>query len=362
LAQAVLPRFLRESGQDGAAPVPDQSVVELMIQAAFWASLRREEGYDPKTSLAYLSPAHAPKALRFAHSMRLDTDALTKVAPAVERPGIHLGVWDNGNGLEVWGTTRELPAFCFVVEVGSPGLLVIKHSRSEEAGKYVNVAVLEGDRIKVLSENAANIPDCPGVVSSLFGFSNTTPKPGLSKLLVRVATSMREHARGGSLLVVPSQSSAWKESMIPPIKYELSPPYSELRELLAGAEKQKQERMWQESIRRSVAMVAGLTAVDGATVISDQYDVLAFGAKITRRDGCPRAEQLMVTEPIAGARPEIANPATLGGTRHLSAAQFVQDQKDSLALVASQDGRFTIFAWSPCEGMVQAHRVEALLL
>ena len=150
--------------------------------------------------------------------------------------------------------------------------------------------------------------------------------------------------------------------MIPPIKYELSPPYSELRELLAGAEKQKQERMWQESIRRSVAMVAGLTAVDGATVISDQYDVLAFGAKITRRDGCPRAEQLMVTEPIAGARPEIANPATLGGTRHLSAAQFVQDQKDSLALVASQDGRFTIFAWSPCEGMVHAHRVEALLL
>jgi hypothetical protein len=55
-------------------------------------------------------------------------------------------------------------------------------------------------------------------------------------------------------------------------------------------------------------------------------------------------------------------PALLGGTRHLSAAQFVQDQRDSIALVASQDGRFTIFAWSPCEDMVHAHRVEALLL
>jgi hypothetical protein len=33
-----------------------------------------------------------------------------------------------------------------------------------------------------------------------------------------------------------------------------------------------------------------------------------------------------------------------------------------VALVASQDGRFTIFAWSPCESMVHAHRVEALLL
>lgn len=52
----------------------------------------------------------------------------------------------------------------------------------------------------------------------------------------------------------------------------------------------------------------------------------------------------------------------LGGTRHLSAAQFVHDQHDAVAMVASQDGRFTIFAWSPREGMVHAHRVETLLL
>jgi hypothetical protein len=30
--------------------------------------------------------------------------------------------------------------------------------------------------------------------------------------------------------------------------------------------------------------------------------------------------------------------------------------------VASQDGRFTIFEWSPCEGIVHGRRVEALLL
>ena len=56
------------------------------------------------------------------------------------------------------------------------------------------------------------------------------------------------------------------------------------------------------------------------------------------------------------------HPTQLGGTRHLSAAQFVHDQRDAVALVASQDGRFTVFAWSPCEDMVHAHRVEALLL
>jgi DNA integrity scanning protein DisA with diadenylate cyclase activity len=52
----------------------------------------------------------------------------------------------------------------------------------------------------------------------------------------------------------------------------------------------------------------------------------------------------------------------VGGTRHVSAAQFVSDQQDALALVASQDGRFTVFAWSPCAERVYAHRVDALLM
>jgi hypothetical protein len=46
----------------------------------------------------------------------------------------------------------------------------------------------------------------------------------------------------------------------------------------------------------------------------------------------------------------------------MSAAQFINDQRDALALVASQDGRFTVFAWSPCEQMVHAHRVDVLLM
>ncbi len=69
-----------------------------------------------------------------------------------------------------------------------------------------------------------------------------------------------------------------------------------------------------------------------------------------------------VTEPVEGSVPMRATPAQLGGTRHLSAAQFVHDQHDATALVASQDGRFTIFKWSPHESFVHAHRVDALLL
>jgi hypothetical protein len=69
-----------------------------------------------------------------------------------------------------------------------------------------------------------------------------------------------------------------------------------------------------------------------------------------------------MTEPIEGGTAALTDPAQLGGTRHLSAAQFVQDQRDGIALVASQDGHFTVFAWSPCDTIVHAHRVEVLLL
>ena len=45
--------------------------------------------------------------------------------------------------------------------------------------------------------------------------------------------------------------------------------------------------------------------------------------------------------------------------RHLAAAQFVHDQRDAVALVASQDGFFTLFAWSVELAMV--HAAETLV-
>jgi hypothetical protein len=73
-------------------------------------------------------------------------------------------------------------------------------------------------------------------------------------------------------------------------------------------------------------------------------------------------EQVLMTEPIEGAEPQILPALQTGGTRHLSAAQFAHDQRDAKALVASQDGRFTVFKWSGRDAMVRAHRMETLLL
>jgi hypothetical protein len=325
----------------------------------------------PKISLAFLAPGETAHPLTFERPLSLDPDVLTRVAPAVERAGIHLGVWPEGDELRVWGTTRTIPSMCFVLEVAGPGLLVVKHHRGEESGKFVNVAVLEGDQIKVVDEHASGLPDCPPLVTSLLGFDSPASWIDSVNVLVQLAVSMRAHGRGGLLLVVPTGTESWRESIVRPIAYSVSPPYSELarlwRETQPGAQDEpgdeiRRGRLWQDALSRAVDAIAGLTAVDGATVLTTDYDVLAFGAKIARRKGSPQVEQVTVTEPIEGGTAAVVFPEELGGTRHLSAAQFVQDQRDAVALVASQDGRFTVFAWSPCEAMVHAHRVETLLL
>lgn len=344
------------------APLPLPDFVETILDTAFWASLRQEEGKPTKISIAYLPAQSSPQPLLFQKPLPLSATVLTKIAPGVERPGVHLGVWHENGALYIWGTTSVIPGFCLVVDVSEPGLLVIKHRRVDGFGKFANVAVLKGDQVKLIDEQVAKVPDCPTVLSSLLGFNSFTPSDNAFSILVQLAVSMRAHKRGGLLLVVPSSSNDWQHSMIQPILYTLQPPFAGLAEQVRLASEGNTPDKAQEAIRKEVDSLAGLTAIDGATVINDKYELLAFGAKIGRLDGHEPVRKVLLTEPVVGGASHTSHPSLIGGTRHLSAAQFVHDQRNAVALVASQDGRFTIFSWSPCEEVVQAHRIDSLLL
>src|SRR4051812_27774575 len=212
---------------------PDLDALEAVIDVAFWTSLRREEGYVPILSLALVAPDETPSPLRFARPIPLEPAALAKVAPAVERPGIHLGVSEIDGALAVWGATRLLPAYCLVLEVAAPGLLVIKQHRGGEHTKFANIAVLEADQVKIVDEEASSLPDCPSLLSSLLGFDTPASWTDSDNVLVQLAVSMRAHKRGGLLLVVPSESERWRESIVTPIAYGLDPPFAVLSDLMA---------------------------------------------------------------------------------------------------------------------------------
>ncbi|HEX9105644.1 MAG TPA: hypothetical protein VF832_00415, partial [Longimicrobiales bacterium] len=259
-------RHLEEAaarGESGLAAPPDAAAIEAIVDAAFWASLRREEGSSPRISLAYLPPDSAHEPLSFGRPEPLEAARLTKLAPAVEHPGIHLGVWRGRDGLYVWGATPFVPNACFVLEVVQPGLLVVKHRRAQATAKFANVAVLEGDRVCMVDEAGASLPDCPALLESLLDFDSPASWSESGNVLVRLAVAMRRHGRGGSLLYVPAQDERWGDSVVQPVTYPVAPPFSALTRAVRALQAGSTDLADVEGLHHAIDNIAGLTAVDG---------------------------------------------------------------------------------------------------
>ena len=61
--------------------------------------------------------------------------------------------------------------------------------------------------------------------------------------------------------------------------YAVSPPFAKIAFLMQMDDQQREAQDWRRSLERTIQTIAGLTAVDGATLITENYDVLAFGAR-----------------------------------------------------------------------------------
>ena len=165
--------------------------------------------------------------------------------------------------------------------------------------------------------------------------------------------------RGGTLLVVPVESEAWRESIVRPIKCGGSAVSRALR---------AQPRLTKTGRARLAGRAAARRgghrrpdAVDGATILTADHDLLI------RREDCPApglalVTEVTVTEPIAGNVAESASPpswAAPATSRPPSSSTTSATRSRS----SRQDRHFTIFAWSPCENtVVNAHPFETLLL
>ncbi len=86
-----------------------------------------------------------------------------------------------------------------------------------------------------------------------------------------------------ALLVVPQKSQECVESVVLPLPYSVSPPFTRLTELIqqsAGIPVQKLNQDFFQDLKFAIKGISRLTTADGATIISDQYELLAFGAKL----------------------------------------------------------------------------------
>jgi len=152
--------------------------------------------------------------------------------------------------------------------------------------------VLKGEQIKIIDEEGTSLPDCPSLLKALLAFtSGVNGSHSTVNVLVQLAASMRAHGHGGTLLVTTTGSDKWRSSIAHPIQYSVGPHFTALSDIMRGDLSEETQSQWGNPLRRAVDTVAGLTAVDGATVINDQYQVLAFGAKIRRSERATPVER-----------------------------------------------------------------------
>ena len=166
----------RLPGAASPPPLPDAAAIEAIINAGFWASLQREEGHPAEISLAFLPPEQAVRPLLFAKPLPLGPRALVRLAPAVERPGIHLGVWGEGQTSTSGVRPASSPRFRSSSRCWAPGLLVVKHRLREESAKFRNVAVFEGEEVKLLRQDPTDVSDYPALFTALFGPETTSER------------------------------------------------------------------------------------------------------------------------------------------------------------------------------------------
>src|SRR5690606_31091639 len=135
---------------------------------------------------------------------------------------------------------------------------VVKHTRLQR-GKYANIAVLEGDTVKVIDEACITEADCPPFLGSLLGLGAEAASDLAWNVLVQLCMSMRAHGHGGALLVVPNHSDRWHRSVVWPVRYLIEPPYRALSVLADSPGVTTHEGEARERFRRAIGSVGGVT-------------------------------------------------------------------------------------------------------
>lgn len=306
--------------------------IPALVEATFWASLEKVEGRSHLLSLIFAPDNLNSNSFIFKKPILLESKHLAMLAAAVQGAA-SIGVWPkNDNNLYIWGFTPTpwpwnlveedfLPYSPFTLKVLEAGQVVASFIRVK--------AHITGSKARFIKPDS--LRDFIGAESFRFG---------------RIANIMRSHRHGGTLLVVPNDISRVRS-----VEFQnfAAPPYEKTKIALESWADIRDQYPYEafEIARRPLQLIGQLTAVDGATVVTRDFKVLGFGAKIKTKANKLR---ILVLEPFEGSKKKECDVSDLGGTRHQSAARFVAEHKDSIAIVASQDGMLSVFEWKPDEG------------
>lgn len=354
--------------------IPSVHQLSVLLNTCFWASVRTEEGQYARVAIAVADwQEDLTEGLVLSKPLPCSADVVAKLSPILRADDAHLVVHlPKRAAPQIWGLSQR-PLATITVRSVAPGHIAVYESTNRL------VAYLPaGKAPRIIGFGALNIPDWTLQIAAFLrgeGLSDDD-RFRIAGNLRHIAKAM-QHGQGGTLLLVPIKDRTWEQSL--DIKYKVRDDqldfegrYERWRRASKVSSKRNHEKLKlpgphitymsidtprERAFKRAAALLGTLTAVDGATVMSTDFTLIGFGAKIIPRGEPPATVE--ISDPLEEADGKEVPFSNFSGTRHQSAVQFVNDNRGALGLVASQDGYMTFMAG---RYGVRAFRVEALLL
>lgn len=322
---------------------PSVSHIHSLIEEAFWASLERIEGRHHRFSIAICPQSSVIKPFLFETALNFDSEQLAKLSPAVDPRQTHIAVWPEMENLKIWGlcpatwTERSRLSRLNEQEHSRPLVKVVDTGQIvfEFDAPFPHAAYC---RALITATDAKSIEMYAGVI--LNALWRAYPYDRANELQRVLAFSdilrvMRSHGHGGTLLIVPPDFEI--NDSVDFTAYPITP----LERPRNG---------------EAIKLIAQLTAIDGAAMVTVDLTVRGFGGKIKLEDRPTQVSEHFIYQ---GQRPQLKDVCAFHwGMRHFSALQFIHGRRDQrlIAIVASQDGGLTVFQWSSDDGIVQVTR------
>lgn len=376
--------------QDGAAspPLPAQEVLTQLISTLYQASMLQEEGRSVECHVIFATADHLEAQavaltgfhlVSFAPLRACNEQEIRRLSPAVQRQSSLLAVRLAADGsLMLWGmlfthhewdqlmesprASPALPPLALMVHVRGPGNLVfycgnirvltLQHGRIDGHGFVQFPSAWSQGRF---NENGRLLQyaQLPALVTPV----EEELVVLLSHHLQRQALARtRASGHGGMVLLVPTDKVTYlmaPGSILQP-KYKVEPGSAgpRYRALLVAIVRRLSELgevSWAHyccsqdaallaldaEVTHFADLLADMTAVDGALVLTKQLQIVGFGVEI-------KASQTAISSVYRALDMEGRTlqtvPADHGGTRHRAAYRLCLAEPECLAIVVSQDG------------------------
>jgi hypothetical protein len=355
---------------------------------------------EPELFAAAAGPPTGLHRLVFAQYRPLDEHELRRLAPAAVFQRSLIGVHVEADGeLKVWGLIHSGPRWLQAVRGGRrieqsiPPVLMIAATGPGRVLVSRGTRTLAGLASGTLANVATDVFEAPWL-ASFFGnlgaprraervpSSEATTPPGerqeafrrklAAHVMRRVVATVRGARHGGTLIILPAARAAklCTDGFCLTVKYPFRD--EEPRRRILSLTVEIMHHLAQIGARRPIAkqdevgwdlyeasadprlaaldealfevahLVATLANVDGAVVMTDELEVLGFGAEIS--GALPEVRSVDRSLDLEG-RERLPERTDRVGTRHRSAYRLCQQLHEALVIVASQDGGVRFIRW-----------------